>query len=357
MMHHDTVPNVLLVSKNFDIGGTETHVRILANTLSDREVHVVVASKKGRQEKLLNTCIPFSHMDLKPVHLFYNFYTIAKVIRKHDIGLIHAHSRRAILFSTFVSLVFNIPLVVTIHGRVRYDLSSRLARLRAKTIIIINRNMYEECKQRYTFWKKMVAIPNGSIVTNLVDRPRSDTISFLYAGRMDRKHFHALKILIHAFQSEEIVNNASLKIVGDGQFATELQELIEKSAAKNISYVGYQKDPSEFLKNIQVVIGVGRVATDGLFAGKAVYTLNGAYCGQLVTAANFTSLAQANFVNTKGEILSEKTVKKDIENIIRQARSSGLPGKEDIGLQYINSLSFEHQVNATLKVYLSTMHK
>lgn len=349
-MNKPKYPSILIISKNFDVGGTETHIRTLANKLVVQGYKVFVGSNTGRQCKCLHKSVTFVSFNFNFLSFIPNLYKIKKLIDDHNIELIHAHSRRAISFGAIASFLFQAPLVVTVHGRVKYDLRSWFARLKAARVILVNHNTYKDIEDWPLLGKKSIAIANGSDVNKYPHNHSDEKISFAYVSRVNRKHYKALCFLIEIFSSQKIQGAAKLMIIGDGDCFLELKNKILPKY-QNINIEGYQSRPADLMNKVDVVIGVGKVAIDGLYSGKAVYTLNGAYRGKLVNDINFTSLRDSNFVNIGDQPPSYAHIKEDIENIITLAKKRELLKSTWISPEKIQLLSINNQISGTTHLY------
>ena len=131
---------VLLLVKNFDLGGTEVHVRELANGLAEAGHRVFVMSRSGRQVECLNGEVTFIQ------HRFTNFgllgavSKVRKLIRSEKIEIIHGHQRLPILISALVKILTGISSVATIHGRISLDSRPAFMRRWIDRIIVVAPN-------------------------------------------------------------------------------------------------------------------------------------------------------------------------------------------------------------------------
>lgn len=291
---------VLLVLKNFDFGGAENHVCDLANSLVDLGNEVILVSGKGRQESRLNKKVVFIPYRLRDHGFLYNIYLLRRVIKKNNIDIIHAHQRISIFYSCIISKLLKVPLVVTIHGRTRLDLKSKLTRNTPDRLIFVSEQVLKVSACYNQIKEKSVVIPNGvEIIEN--DYPRKP-FSICYVSRLDHKHAEVVLVMIRDVLPLLLSKYPEITfyIIGEGKGSKYIQaeaDSLNMKSNKQVCFIlGFQQDVKEIFLESSLVMGVGRVAIEALACGVPVFSINQKRLGSIVTVENIDFYQINNFV-------------------------------------------------------------
>jgi len=178
MITMENKPAVLQIVPNMDSGGTEQTTLDIANALALEGWRSIVISGGGQMVAALERT-GATHMRLpvaskNPLTVFLNAIRLIKLIRKHKVSIIHAHSRAPAWSSLVASRICKIPFVTTFHGA--YKQKSWLKALYNSVMIrsdvtIANSNWTAELvKSRHgSSVKKIVIIYPGTDFTDFSD--------------------------------------------------------------------------------------------------------------------------------------------------------------------------------------------
>lgn len=311
---------ILIICKNFDLGGTEKHVRELANNLAQRNHQVFLVSRPGRQQDHLHTSIKHLAWKLSDLRYLPHLRALTQLIRGERIDIVHGHQRLAISLGARAAHRANIPVLATVHGQVRHDLRSHAIRRILDQVIVVAENRLEHIKDTQ-LRKKSLVLQNGiSFHSSATDWTRPEKFRACYVSRLDKSHFTALKILIENVWPQ--LGDAELIIIGDGPFRENLEILIKKYSRGNyggkITALGFQKEVIPHMLTCSLVIGVGRVAIEALGHKIPLLSLNGNFSGEIVSSENYHQMRALNFVSrnhqppTAQDILGK--IRKFLEN-------------------------------------------
>jgi glycosyltransferase involved in cell wall biosynthesis len=290
---------ILLIIKNFDFGGAENHVRELANTLSDSGNEVYVIAGNGRQKSLLNKRVNHISMTLKYMLIPFSLIRISFMIRRHKIQVIHAHQRLPILTSCLAGRITGVPVIVTVHGRTRFDLRSRLSRKYPDRIIFVSRKVLEVSAKYEDIKEKSVIIPNW--VSDGEKRADSIPYSICYVSRIDKKHSELILLIIKTISRlSRKYPSVRFRIIGEGDYLNKVREeaalinsRLNREACKT---EGFVLDVKGMIWQSELVIGVGRVALEALAVGVPVLSMNRRRMGSLISRGNYETYRRGNFV-------------------------------------------------------------
>ncbi len=294
---------ILLVIKRFDFGGAENHVCDLANDLCEKGHNVILATGKGRQVEKLNPKIKYIPIKLTDFLIPCHILRLTFLIIRHNVDIIHAHQRLAILNACLAGFITRRKVISTVHGRTRYDLRHALSRRLSNKIIFVSKRILQISNRKYNFDGKSVFIPNGIRSVELLNNnPRPYRIC--YVSKINKSHFSFLKILINKVLPVLKGKYPQLEfwIIGDGKKITELKNLSEKLNIRTYSnfckVLGYKSSLLPYYESTSLVMGVGRVALEASAAGVPVLMINSKRMGGMLTKENFKDIKHTNFVDT-----------------------------------------------------------
>lgn len=161
---------VLQVLPALDSGGVERGTVDIARALNKAGARAFVVSSGGRLSSVLEEM--GTTVETLPVHsknpfvMILNIWRLKKIIRKHDINVVHARSRAPAWSAFFAARLADVPFVTTYHGT--YNGKSRIKRfynsVMARSDVVIANSSFiaEHIGERYPAAKeRVVTIPRG----------------------------------------------------------------------------------------------------------------------------------------------------------------------------------------------------
>ena len=282
-----------------------------------------------------------------------NIQALRQLIQEHDIDVVHAHSRAASWVSYFAVRGRPVPLVSTVHGRQHLHASTSLFDVYGDKVIAICGNLAEHLREEVKMEPgKIAVVPNGVAFTSPPgplskkegepdDQQRPSSVgspSFLERG--PGGEVHGRLAFIGRFNGPKGERAAALfehvfppllrefpalwvALIGgelDHLPATGKTALLALQAEFNerIEVVGFTDDVPGWLLKTDLIIGAGRVAIEGLGAGRAVLALGEACYAGRVTEETYATAAASNF----GDILARQGAEVvDWQLVLREARA------------------------------------
>jgi len=294
---------ILLIIKNFDFGGAENHVRELANSLADAGEEVHLLGAKGRQISQLSKNVHYVPIRMRSALLPFQFAYLLIYVIKHKIQILHAHQRLPILISCIAGKITGIPVIATVHGRTRFDLRTSISRNYPARIIFVSRHVLEISAKYDEIKSKSVIIPNW--VSTPGKQPAKIPYSISYVSRIDRKHSALILMIIReilydlAFKYPEM----TFRIIGEGNYLEQIRkeaELLNRKLNREVCIIcGFILNVKEKLQESGLIIGVGRVAIEGLASGVPVLSMNQQRMGSVISLENYADYKLKNFVSTE----------------------------------------------------------
>ena len=247
--------NILQVLPELNAGGVERTTIEIAQALSAAGHVPHVACAGGRMEDELSAAGGILHRlpvgSKNPLTLRSNTRALIKIIKQHNIGLVHARSRAPAWPAKAAAREAKIPFITTYHGI--YNAKSRLKRrynavMTKADLIIANSNFTKNhiIEEHGTDPKKIIVIPRGvdmdlfdpaQISARDIDAVRADwgvdgtRPVLLLPGRVTR--WKGQLVAVNALAKLESKGmDADLVLLGDPQGRDEYVEEIKAAAAE-----------------------------------------------------------------------------------------------------------------------------
>ena len=345
-------PTILQVLPALNSGGVERGTIEMAGTIASAGWHSMVASAGGG---LVNKLIyaGADHMALplnskNPFIMWDNSRELEKIIREHNVSLVHARSRAPAWSAYFAAKNTQTPFLTTFHGI--YSRGHKLKNFynsimtRGERVIAISNFTASHIRENYNLPdSKIVIIPRGvdlnsfdpaavnqRRVIELITKWRipDDQPVILMPGRITRWKGHTFLIdelaaLPHKNYFCAIIGSDE----GNSRYHKELENMIlQKGLGENVRFVGLTDDmPAAYTMAHMVVVpsmlpeAFGRISIEAQAMGKPVIATNhgGAAetvrhkkTGLLVEPGNVQEFADAinEFLNLRRHEIDEVAV-------------------------------------------------
>ena len=296
--NHPAALNILLITKNFTMGGAEVHVCDLANELTNRGYNVHLVANQGMQRQFLSKKVNFYPLLISDLLFLPNLVRLYNLVRRENIHLIHGHQRLGISLAVCLSKLANLPNVATVHGQLKYDIRSPLIRNHVDKLICVRKVTFEEAKKNHRLSSITSLILNGVIVHPLSYKKHPYTL--MYGSRLDKRHFSVIAMVIKDVMPELLKTYPEAKFViyGQGTHAEELSSLIKSQSTTShaIDYRGYSNKLGAHYQEASIALACGRCAMDALCNGTNVLPVNVHALGEIVTESSLSNFMSNNFV-------------------------------------------------------------
>jgi glycosyltransferase involved in cell wall biosynthesis len=213
----------------------------------------------------------------------------------------------------FLHVVKRIPLVFTVHERFSFSLLLNRLYTKATKVIAISPELKKKIQTYGVHEDKLIVIPNmvdTDVFSPIVADPNSivsspaHSFKLLSAGRLDlSKELLIITVMELMPRIVSVIPKTQLLVIGGGPRIEHLKDIASKinhQVGKDIIFVlGRVHNLVKFLREADMVIGVGRVAIEAMSCGKPVIVAsnNGGFVfsGALVTKENALELSKSNF--------------------------------------------------------------
>ena len=152
---------ILLLIDTLELGGAQTHLITLYNSLTEAGHNVYVVSNGG----ILSKNIRHKKINLvshSPITLLKSFFALLSFIKREKFDILHAHARICALFAHLISRFCSIPFICTAHAHFKVGfLRKKLSFWGDKTIAVSEDLRLYLTKNYHVFPENISVIENG----------------------------------------------------------------------------------------------------------------------------------------------------------------------------------------------------
>ncbi len=357
--------NILMALSQREITGAEVYAATLTEQLMKRGHKVVIVSDTltVKSDALF---IPLAFNERSLADRFSHVRTLCRIIKEHDIQVVHAHSRASAWSCAIACKLCRIPLITTTHGRQPVHLSRKINKsFGVKSICVCENIRTQICNDLGYAQKNTILLRNPVDATAFNFTPKSTSEhegdNALKSNNQDDKH-EILVALVGRLSGPkgdvayEVLSKLSehkhiqVQIIGS-KFIPERFNKFEN--LENVHFLGYRTDVPELMKKADVIIGAGRVGIEAMLTGRPLIAVGEAIYEGLVTKANIGAVLSSNFgdINSINEThLDFSTLKDDVEAAVKLT-SDELADLKDI---IKHEFDMERIVNTVEQLYSRT---
>lgn len=357
--------NILMALSQREITGAEVYAATLTEQLMKRGHKVVIVSDTltVKSDALF---IPLAFNERSLADRFSHVRTLCRIIKEHDIQVVHAHSRASAWSCAIACKLCRIPLITTTHGRQPVHLSRKINKsFGVKSICVCENIRTQICNDLGYAQNNTILLRNPVDATAFNFTPKStsehDGDNALKSNNQDGKH-EILVALVGRLSGPkgdvayEVLSKLSehkhiqVQIIGS-KFIPERFNKFEN--LENVHFLGYRTDVPELMKKADVIIGAGRVGIEAMLTGRPLIAVGEAIYEGLVTKANIGAVLSSNFgdINSINEThLDFSTLKDDVEAAVKLT-SDELADLKDI---IKHEFDMERIVNTVEQLYSRT---
>lgn len=357
--------NILMALSQREITGAEVYAATLTEQLMKRGHKVLIVSDTltVKSDALF---IPLAFNERSLADRFSHVRTLCRIIKEHDIQVVHAHSRASAWSCAIACKLCRIPLITTTHGRQPVHLSRKINKsFGVKSICVCENIRTQICNDLGYAQKNTILLRNPVDATAFNFTPKSTSEhegdNALKSNNQDDKH-EILVALVGRLSGPkgdvayEVLSKLSehkhiqVQIIGS-KFIPERFNKFEN--LENVHFLGYRTDVPELMKKADVIIGAGRVGIEAMLTGRPLIAVGEAIYEGLVTKANIGAVLSSNFgdINSINEThLDFSSLKDDVEAAVKLT-SDELADLKDI---IKHEFDMERIVNTVEQLYSRT---
>jgi peptidoglycan/xylan/chitin deacetylase (PgdA/CDA1 family)/glycosyltransferase involved in cell wall biosynthesis len=304
---------ILHVLSQFEVTGAEAYAAsLIEGQIADGHRVIVVSDTFTFPTQATYISLPIGIRSYS--RRVRNIASLVRLIRRHSIDLVHAHSRAASWVSLFATRLTGTPLVSTVHGRQHVHISSKAFSIYGNDIIAVSAALKKHLIEDLGFnAEAIVVIPNCISLEKLRSEQlacseardtRSEQESLiLFVGRLtgpkgDVVRLLLTKILPGLLQHKKL----QFKAIGGMITPEDIPQLISSLNAQFdhpvVELRGFQKGIAQFMLQADLIVGSGRVVPESLVLHRPVIAFGESEYVGPIRPASFESAMATNFGDT-----------------------------------------------------------
>ncbi|MCL2170550.1 MAG: polysaccharide pyruvyl transferase CsaB [Defluviitaleaceae bacterium] len=327
---------VLHALNGMDFGGAETHVLELCKELARRGLEVFVVSNGGAYEgELVRAGIKHFRVPLhskRPTALITSYFAIKRIIREHDIGLVHAHARIPAFLCGLLAKKMQFRFVTTAHALFNPAAAYKLLTTWGEATLAVAEDIREDLIKKFKLPPEQIRLTRNGIDTDKFNRNidfadiydelglAADAKCIVTVGRLDKDMSitaHRLLDIAPEIYFRDV--RTRLIIVGSGSdFDNVLARALEINERLRVPFViltGGRTDVNKFFSCAQIYVGASRSALEAMLCETPVIIAGGQGAGGYIGIFGENTLDAAiatNFTTRGHEEITADKLRRDI---------------------------------------------
>lgn len=324
----------LMLTDKMELGGAETHIFTLTESLLRSGIEVTLVSAGGiyadKLEKLGARCVnaPLDRRDAKS-------FLRAKAMVSDEMmraDIIHAHTR----FTSFLAHYIrgerkSPPIIVTAHLNFPLFPFGPFAFYGDRTLAVSS-DIKDYLMKYYKIPEERITVTKNCVDAKLFGGERREKKLIVHTSRIDTGRSKcAFMLLDIAKDLLEKHPDYRILILGDGNMYKKLCAAVERVNSflgfKGIILGGARDDVPELLRYASVFVGVSRAAIEAMAFGISTVIAGDEGYGGIISSENFRALEESNFCARNMPRLTRDKLLRDIEYLIENPQQKRITGE------------------------------
>lgn len=281
--------NILMALSQLEVTGAEVYATTVGNELTKRG-HTVCYVSDTLSKPYQGSFFPLRFNKRSIPRRFWHVAYLVYLIKKHQIQMVHAHSR-ASGWSCYVACkITGTPMVTTVHGRQPVHASRKKFHALGDKAMPVCEAIYHQLIDDLNVPEETLEISRNGIDTSRyqwTDTPKNSRKVIAIIGRLSGpKGDLCFRLLDQCLDLEKYHVKVVTGSTADPRF---------DKFNHNVDFVGYVEDIPTMLATSDLVIGAGRVAMESLLCGRPTLAIGEAINIGPITADNIAHAMATNF--------------------------------------------------------------
>ncbi|AYV21232.1 MULTISPECIES: polysaccharide deacetylase family protein [Vibrio] len=281
--------NILMALSQLEVTGAEVYATTVGNELTARGHNVFYVSDtltKPHDGPFFSLRFNKRSVPRRFWHVGYLIY----LIKKHNIQLVHAHSRASSWSCHVACKLTGTPMVTTVHGRQPVHASRKKFHAMGDRALPVCEAIRDQLHNDLAVPLEQMEVSRNGIETDnfkWVEAPDNAKPVITIVGRLTGpKGDLCYRLLDECLNADEY----DIRVVTGSKFETRFEKF-----KSTVNFVGYTNDVPTMLSEADLVIGAGRVAMESLLCGRPTLAIGEAKCIGMVDETNVSEAMATNF--------------------------------------------------------------
>lgn len=281
--------NILMALSQLEVTGAEVYATTVGNELTARGHKVHYVSDTLTKPVIGN----YSKLRFNKRNILRRFWHIAYLfylIKKHQIQLVHAHSRASSWSCHIACKITGTPMVTSVHGRQPVHPSRKKFHAIGDKALPVCEAIKEQLENDLGVSKNLLEVSRNGIETDKfqwLEVPQNKKPIISIIGRLTGpKGDLCYKLLDECLDT----NKYHIRIISGSKVEPRFDKFTHQ-----VEFSGYSDNITSILATSDLVIGAGRVAMESLLCGRPTLAIGEAESIGLVTQNNLQQAIRSNF--------------------------------------------------------------
>ncbi|SEG70096.1 polysaccharide deacetylase family protein [Vibrio hangzhouensis] len=281
--------NILMALSQLEVTGAEVYATTVGNELTARGHNVFYVSDtltKPHKGPFFSLRFNKRSVPRRFWHVGYLIY----LIKKHNIQLVHAHSRASSWSCHVACKLTGTPMVTTVHGRQPVHASRKKFHAMGDKALPVCEAIRDQLHSDLDVPLEQMEVSRNGIETDQfqwVAAPDNSKPVITIVGRLTGpKGDLCYRLLDECLDSDKY----DIRVVTGSKFESRFEKF-----TSTVNFVGYTNDVPKMLSEADLVIGAGRVAMESLLCGRPTLAIGEAKCIGIVDDSNVSEAMASNF--------------------------------------------------------------
>ncbi|MCG9666178.1 polysaccharide deacetylase family protein [Vibrio mediterranei] len=280
---------ILMALSQLEVTGAEVYATTVGNELERREHNVIyVSDTLTKPHTGLFYSLRFNKRSI--LRRFWHVSYLIYLIKKHDIQLVHAHSRASSWSCHLACKLTGTPMVTTVHGRQPVHASRKKFHAMGNKALPVCEAIRDQLHNDLNVPLEQMVVSRNGIETGHFQKlpaPQNPKPVITIVGRLTGpKGELCYRLLDECLDS----NCYDIRIVTGSTFEPRFEKF-----KPQVNFVGYTDNVPQMLSEADLVIGAGRVAMESLLCGRPTLAIGEAKCIGIVDTSNVSEAMATNF--------------------------------------------------------------
>jgi len=289
--------NILMALSQLEVTGAEVYATTVGNQLTKRG-HTVHYVSDTLTKPFLGQFFKLRFNKRSIPRRFWHVAYLVYLIKKHNIQLVHAHSRASSWSCHVACKITGTPMVTTVHGRQPVHRSRKAFHAMGDKALPVCEAIEQQLIEELDVPASQLTVSRNGIETQAfspTETPNNTKPIITIVGRLTGpKGDLCFKLLDECLDLEQY----DVRVLTGSAMETRFEKFANKA-----SFPGYTNDVAQVLRQSDLVIGAGRVAMESLLCGRPTLAIGEAISIGVVDEHNLSHAMATNFGDIGPNIL------------------------------------------------------
>ncbi|KJY84146.1 polysaccharide deacetylase [Vibrio galatheae] len=289
--------NILMALSQLEVTGAEVYATTVGNQLTQRG-HTVHYVSDTLTKPFIGQFFKLRFNKRSIPRRFWHVAYLTYLIKKHNIQLVHAHSRASSWSCHLACKITGTPMVTTVHGRQPVHRSRKAFHAMGDKALPVCEAIEQQLIEELEVPSSQLTVSRNGIETQSfspAEPPNNAKPIITIVGRLTGpKGDLCYRLLDECLDLDKY----DVRVLTGSAMEARFEKFTDKA-----SFPGYTNDVAHVLHQSDLVIGAGRVAMESLLCGRPTLAIGEAISIGIVDKNNLTHAMATNFGDIGPNIL------------------------------------------------------